>query len=298
MSWGSYDYYYKPYVSVADRRAKAAREMKKLEKKGRTISPVVIEGRQIARTFWGKAWCDHLESYADLRNRLERGRTYVRNGSVCDLQIESGKVTSYVCGSELYEVEIDITRLAAKRWDALRREVGGQVGSLVELLQGRLSSGVMAVMTRRDGGLFPDPREIRMKCSCPDFAFMCKHIAATLYGVGARLDHQPELLFKLRGVDHMELVAGAAADVETIAGGAAGAGGAKTIAADDLADVFGIDLAPVEATQSPPAPRRAAPTKGVRATGPARRKPATKTSAARPRKKAKRKANPRRQPRA
>jgi uncharacterized Zn finger protein len=258
MSWGYRgDYYYKPYVSVAKRRADAAKEMKRLAKEeGRTITPVVIEGRQIARTFWGKAWCDHLESYSDVYNRLERGRTYVRNGSVVDLQIDTGKVTAMVSGSDLYTVKVTIKPLAAKLWADLRQASAGQVGSLVELLQGKLSSGVMAVMTRRDGGLFPDPKQIEMSCSCPDFAWMCKHVAATLYGVGARLDHEPELLFKLRGVDHMDLIAAAADDVGAIAGEKApGRTRRKTIAADQLADVFGIDLGmPADEKTSPEAP--------------------------------------------
>jgi len=101
-------YGFRPYVPVAKRRAIAARELEKLRKKGRKISPVVLEGRTIARTFWGKAWCENLERYSDFENRLPRGRTYVRNGSVVDLQIERGQVRATVSGSELYTVRIDI----------------------------------------------------------------------------------------------------------------------------------------------------------------------------------------------
>src|SRR4051794_16812939 len=99
---------FRPYVPVAKRRAQAAREVQKRQKKGQTITPVVIEGRTIAKTFWGKAWCDNLESYSDYENRLPRGRTYVRNGSVVDLQIKQGKITALVSGSEMYEVAINI----------------------------------------------------------------------------------------------------------------------------------------------------------------------------------------------
>src|SRR6516165_2714205 len=95
---------FRPYVPVAQRRAQAAREVAKRQKKGQTVSPVVIEGRAIATTFWGKAWCDNLESYSDFANRLPRGRTYVRNGSVIDLQITPGQIKALVSGSEIYKV--------------------------------------------------------------------------------------------------------------------------------------------------------------------------------------------------
>jgi len=236
MSW----YYYKPYVSVAQRRANAAREVAKRQKKGETVSPVIIDGRKIVTTFWGMAWCKNLESYSDFSNRLPRGRTYVRNGSVVHLQIEPRKITALVSGSELYEVTIAVTALPGASWQAVKRHSAGQIGSLVELLQGRLSESVMDIVTRRDDGLFPKPREIKMSCTCPDWAGMCKHVAAVLYGVGARLDQQPELLFRLRQVDHLELIAEAVVSTPVRR---AAARGKKTIASRDLANVFGIELA-------------------------------------------------------
>ncbi|RME24731.1 MAG: hypothetical protein D6798_10500 [Deltaproteobacteria bacterium] len=157
-----------PYVPVAERRAKAARLASQLRKQGRTLCPVEIEGRTIAKTFWGKAWCTNLESYSDYSNRLPRGRTYARNGSVIDLQVTEGRVTALVSGSDMYDVEIGIDTLPPDRWEALRAESAGQIDSLVELLQGRLSKGVMEVVTRRGSGLFPSPREIHLSCSCPD----------------------------------------------------------------------------------------------------------------------------------
>jgi len=233
MSWWSF----RPYVSVAKRRANALREVKKMAKKGHKASPVEIAGRIIASTFWGKAWCDNLESYSDFSNRLPRGRTYVRNGSVVDLQVEPGKVTSLVSGSDLYRITVKIKPLASGCWKNVKSQCGGQIGSLVELLQGKLSKGVMEIVTRRDGGMFPSPSEIEMSCSCPDWAGMCKHVAATLYGIGNRLDHQPELLFKLRQVDHLELIDQAASPVSKPK-----LAKKKIIAADQLADVFGIEL--------------------------------------------------------
>jgi uncharacterized Zn finger protein len=245
---------FRPYVPVAQRRAQAAREVQKRRKKGQAITPVVIEGRTIARTFWGKAWCDNLESYSDYDNRLPRGRTYVRNGSVVDLQIHPGKVTALVSGSELYEVSINITPLPDKAWAGLKARCAGQIGSVVELLQGRLSKNVIALVTAHEGGLFPKPGEIKMSCSCPDWAGMCKHIAAVMYGVGARLDHQPELLFRLRKVDHLDLIE------EAVAGaGKQTATKKKTLAETDVAGIFGIEIAQAAAadTAEPPAkPKR------------------------------------------
>jgi uncharacterized Zn finger protein len=259
MGWYDYGGYggYPPYVSVAERRAKAKRELAKLAKKGYFARPVAIEGRQITTTFWGNSWCANLEGYSDFENRLPRGRTYVRNGSVIDLQIDAGRIEARVMGSSLYRVTIKIKPLAAASWTNVKSCCSGQIGSLVELLQGKLSRGVMDVVTRRDGGLFPKPAEIDMDCSCPDYAGMCKHVAAVLYGVGARLDGEPELLFKLRKVDHVELIAGAGAAAATVP---VSGGERRTIEADALADVFGIELdaapapVPVPVPVSAPAP--------------------------------------------
>ena len=226
------------YVSVATRRQRAAKLVEKMRKRGKSVSPIEIEGRKIAVTFWGNAWCKNLEAYSDYANRLPRGRTYVRNGSVVDLQIEKERVTALVSGSRMYKVDIAIKPLAKKRWSSIKSECGGKIDSLVELLQGSLSKGVMEVVTRKGEGLFPAPREISLSCSCPDWATMCKHVAATLYGVGARLDHEPELLFVLRGVDPAEMMEAAIKRPPTGAGFQRG----RVLEAADLSSVFGVDI--------------------------------------------------------
>src|SRR3974377_179941 len=190
---------YRPYVPMAKRRAQAAKEVEKLKKKGRVILPVVLEGRKIAQSFWGKAWCDNLERYSDFENRLPRGRTYVRNGSGVALQIAKGEVVAMVAGFDLYKIKIAIARVKTARRNAICRYCAGSIDSLVELLQGRLAKGVMDRVCREGDGLFPTPNEIKLNCSCPDWADMCKHVAAVLYGVGARLDEGPPLLFVLPG---------------------------------------------------------------------------------------------------
>ncbi len=235
----AYEYYgFAPYVPVRERRLRAAQKLAQLRRKGHDPKPIENVGRHIASTFWGKAWCGHLESYADFASRLPRGRTYVRNGSVIDLQISTGELRALVSGSEIYEARVRVEPLAPARWKWVRKECAGQIGTIVELLSGKLSSAVMEVLCHREKGLFPGAREIQMSCSCPDGAWLCKHLAAVLYGVGARLDEAPELLFTLRGVDGGELVAEA--------GRATGLATAKSadgaLGRENLAEIFGIEL--------------------------------------------------------
>jgi len=239
MSFRSH-YGFRPYVPVAKRRLQAQKAAKKLAGKGRALSPVQIEGRAIATTFWGQAWCKNLESYSDYANRLPRGRTYVRNGSVIDLQIAAGTVTALVQGSSLYTVKIKIAPLAAKRWTAFKKRCAGRVTNLLDLLQGRLSKEILADLTAHETGLFPAPAEIDLGCSCPDWADMCKHVAAALYGVGARLDHDPALFFTLREIDMQELITAASTAATNDLTGTATA---DTALADaDLAAIFGVEL--------------------------------------------------------
>ena len=221
------------YVTVAERR-RAAEQMAKSEaKKGRALLPVNIEGRAIATTFWGKAWCQHLEQFSDYSNRLPRGRTYARNGSVIHLEIDTGQITAMVSGSYTYHIDITIDPLPVKKWDALKSQCIGGIDSALELLQGKLSNSVMQTMCDRDNGLFPSPNEIRLACDCPDWADLCKHLAAVLYGIGARLDQSPELLFLLRGVDYQELISAELA-IDTSSGG--------TELSGDLSAIFGIEI--------------------------------------------------------
>jgi uncharacterized Zn finger protein len=237
MSWDS-DYEWRRYVTAPERRRQAARKIARLKKAGREVAPVEVAGRKIAATFWGVAWCENLEAYSDYSNRLPRGRTYLRNGSVIDLQIETRRVRALVSGSEVYEVAIGIEPLPRRRWAEIKSQCAGQIDSLVELLQGSISERVMEIVSRKRAGLFPSPREIALDCSCPDWAEMCKHVAATLYGVGARLDRDPELLFTLRGVDPAEMVEAA---IERPAR-AKRSRRAQALASDELSSVFGVDI--------------------------------------------------------
>jgi uncharacterized Zn finger protein len=233
-------YGWRPYVSVAQRRRQAASEMAKLKKKGHPVSPVVVEGRTIVKTFWGRAWCENLERYSDFENRLPRGRTYVRNGSVIDLQIAPGEIKALVSGSEIYKVQVKVSPVAKARWQSICKDCAGAIDSLIELLQGRFSKGVMERVCRQKTGLFPSPEEIQLSCSCPDWAEMCKHVAAVLYAIGARLDQQPDLIFRLHNVDEKELIAGAGTALPQAKKAPAAS---KVLGGEDLSVLFGLDMA-------------------------------------------------------
>jgi uncharacterized Zn finger protein len=275
------------YVSVAERRLKAERITARLSKKGSVLSPVTVDGRKIASTFWGKAWCDNLQSYRDYANRLERGRSYVRNGLVIDLQIAAHTVTAMVSGSSLYTVKITINEVPKAQWNAICADCAEGIDSLVELLQGRFSKGVMERICRQGSGLFPKPAEIKFSCSCPDHASMCKHVAASLLGVGARLDAKPELLFRLRGVDESDLVADIGLALPMAKKGPTAG---KVLESDDMAALFGLDMGepvvPAEAVPvtvvKPPTARKAAaeaPKPATRKSAPAKKKSGPKKPA-------------------
>ncbi|MBV8924741.1 MAG: SWIM zinc finger family protein [Bradyrhizobium sp.] len=269
-----FEYGWAPYVSVAERRRQAQRKIAELKKKQGSIAPVTIEGRTIARNFWGKAWCSNLERYSDFASRLPRGRSYVRNGCVVDLQITAGKIAAKVSGQELYEVTISIAPVAARRWQAICRDCSGTIDSLVELLQGRLAKSVMDRVCREGDGLFPAPAEIKLSCSCPDWADMCKHVAATLYGIGARLDQAPRLLFVLRGVDEGELLAGSG---QAMTRGKAAPAASAVLNDGDVVALFGIEMvdagepeipASAASSRKPSAKPKRAPKKTKRAPAP------------------------------
>lgn len=268
--YGRWDTFAQP--TVAEQRSRATAAVARLGKKGDALDPVRPIAGAIAKTFWGKAWCSHLESLGDYSNRLPRGRSYVRHGAVIDLRIEEGEVRARVQGSALYEIVITIRPVAAPRWKKLVSACGGSVGSIFDLMSGALPKPVIAKVTDPREGMFPLSGEISFDCSCPDYASMCKHVAATLYGVGARLDERPELLFVLRGADHHALVSEATARVVDQATAAPVT--AKLLDTDALSDVFGIALDGFDraATSAPvPEPTHAPTVTAGAATTPAKR---------------------------
>lgn len=258
---------WRPYVPVAKRKANSAAFAQKLAKKEkRQLAPVLIAGKKIAATFWGQAWMDNLEHYSDFANRLPRGRTYVRNGSVIDLCIERGLIKAIVSGSEIYRIKVAIDTLSSAAWKQIKRDCAHSIDSLIDLLSGKFDQGVMQRLTRADGGLFPKPNEIKMQCSCPDNATLCKHVAAVMYGVGARLDASPELLFTLRDVDHTDLIQQATSgkNIDRMLATSK----PDALGSQDLGELFGIEL-----EESSGAPNGAKPgkKKTVRPASPAKK---------------------------
>ena len=232
------------YVTVAEKRARAQRAVENLRKKNPDISPIVIEGRKLVRTWWGKAWNDNLERYSDYANRIERGRSYVRHGAVLDLKIAPGKITALVQGTDAkpYKIDIAIQLLDKTMWDTITKTCEGKIDSLQELLEGKFPKALTELFTEKGKGLFPAPKQISLNCSCPDWAVMCKHVAAVLYGVGARLDENPGLFFVLRDVNMDDLVAKAIADKSEILLRKSGQKSSRVIDNNDISAMFGIEM--------------------------------------------------------
>ncbi len=250
------------YVPVDERRAKAERKIKEMQKKNPDIRPVIIESRaSLARTWWGRAWNRNLEGYADYHNRIARGRSYVRHMAVIDLQINPGHVAARVMGSRAkpYSVDITIKPLPAKLWDAIVKDCAGELHSMQDLLAGNFPRSIGERFTSRKYGLFPSPGEITFDCSCPDWAYMCKHVAAVLYGIGARLDESPELFFTLRNAAVQELVASTVRGAREHLLNRAGQNRAEKMGNAELSDMFGIEMD--EAPAAKPAEQKKAPEK-------------------------------------
>jgi uncharacterized Zn finger protein len=231
-------------VSVGEKRVRARRKLEQLKKKHPGIRPVVIEGNTLVRTWWGKAWNGNLTKYADYSNRVGRGRSYVRHGAVLDLQIKPGQVSALVQGSRQspYTVTMQIKPISKAIWTEIRAACEGQLASLQELLEGRFPKGLAELFTAKGSGLFPSPKEIEFKCSCPDWAYMCKHVAAVLYGIGTRLDEDPSLFFVLRKMKMDDLITQAVRDKSARLLRQAKKKTSRVIDDADLGDVFGIDL--------------------------------------------------------
>lgn len=230
------------YVSAAEKKAKVNRSVEKFKKKNPDIEPVIIEGRTLAKSWWGKAWNLNLESYADYENRIARGKSYVRSNAVLDLKILKGQVVAKVQGSRAkpYDVEIIIDTLDNEKWEQVTALCNHRIDSLEQLIEGKFPKELEVLFTERKLGMFPSPKEIHFACSCPDWAYMCKHIAAVLYGVGARLDVNPMLFFELRAMDGQELVRKSMEKTLESMMKNAGTKSKREIAERDISNIFGL----------------------------------------------------------
>ncbi|MBC8180936.1 hypothetical protein H8E88_07415 [candidate division KSB1 bacterium] len=239
-----YDYGFPRYVSVGEKKAKAAKKLAQLKKKNKDINPIVLNGSKLTNTWWGKAWNKNLEAYADYSNRIGRGRSYVRHGAVLDLKIQAGKVTALVQGTESrpYSVEIDIESIPKTKWNKIKKACQGKLASVAKLIDGKFPKELQEIFTEKGSGLFPKPSEINFDCSCPDWASMCKHVAAALYGIGSRLDENPSLFFILRKVKIDDLVSEVAKDKSKSMLSKAKTKTSRVIDDSDVSKMFGIDI--------------------------------------------------------
>lgn len=165
--------------------------------------PIIIEGRTISSSWWGKAWCDNIDIYADFDNRLPRGRNYVRSGCVVDLKIEYGVIRALVVGSrpQPYRVQINIKPFSDNEVKAFEEKCRNNFESVEDFINGRFPDSFKEYFISSSLNLFPKVKEMKFSCSCPDWAVLCKHVAAVLYGIGRKLDDDPMLLLRLRGID-------------------------------------------------------------------------------------------------
>jgi len=229
-------------VTAAEKKEKANRSIAKLKKKDPSIEPIIIEGRTLVKSWWGKAWNLNLESYADYENRIARGKSYVRNNMVLDLRINKGKVMAKVQGSRAkpYYVEILIDALSDEKWEYVTSLCNHSIDSLEQLIEGKFPKELDVLFKEKKYGIFPSPKEIQFNCSCPDWASMCKHVAAVLYGIGSRLDSNPMLFFELRDIDSQELVKKSVEQkLESMLKNASKKS-KREIAEKDISDIFGL----------------------------------------------------------
>lgn len=230
------------YVPVAQKKKNNEAQLEKLKKQQSNLQPVSIKGTKLASNWWGIAWNKNLESYSDYANRLPRGRSYVRHGAVLDLQITKGRILALVSGSgrKPYEIEIKIEPMSKPAWDKLITACEGKIDSLGELVEGKFPKALGTIFTDKQNGLFPTPKEIKLACSCPDWASMCKHVAAVLYGIGVRLDENPELFFTLRSIDIAQFIESTAIDMAEAMIKKANKGSARIIQDEDMGDLFDL----------------------------------------------------------
>lgn len=232
----------------AEAAERIAEEIERRRERGEPFQQLHVASKRgdLCGEFWGKTWCENLEAYSDYEGRLPRGKSYLRAGNVYDLTIDPGEIFAYVTGAEIYEVLIKIDAVEAEHLDQLKADCAGKIGSVLDLLSGKLGPAVLAALTDLDAGLIPKPDEIHFSCSCPDWAGMCKHVAATLYAVGVQLDSRPELLFTLREADQHEL-----AEAAAVGAGAIAESDAETetgdLTPDGLSALFGIEISEPEA---------------------------------------------------
>lgn len=241
MSRGFNDFSRYSQISIEELKERASSSITKAGKKGKNYEPVQVSGRKICQHWWGQAWCENLEQYADYASRIDRGKRYVRSGAVVDLQIQNGKIEAKVQGSQRapYKVEIMISPLSKERCQEIEEKCGKRIANMESLIQGDFPDEMKELFIG-EKGLFPTPREIYFHCSCPDWAVMCKHVAAAMYGIGVKVDQNPFYFFRLRGIDVESFIRVAVANkVESMLANAE-LPSKRILETEDVTDLFGV----------------------------------------------------------
>lgn len=234
---------FQPYKIPTATELEKKKEKSRTRLRGHDLKPIVIEGKTLGRTWWGKAWNQNLESYADYSNRVGRGKTYVRQGMVIHLNIEEAQVFGLVQGRKKapYEILVKIEPSTEDDIKAIGEISRQHVESFESLLHGEFPKELEVLFTRKGFGLFPSPKEIDFYCSCPDHAYMCKHVAAVLYGIGSRLDEDPQLFFTLRQINGINFIKESIDVVLTDMLNGAGVKTERTISEEKAKRLFGFD---------------------------------------------------------
>ncbi len=223
---------------------------------------MLVPGRKMmhfGRTWWGQQWLAALDDI-DFSNRLPRGRRYAGNGSVRSIAIDDTAVTAHVKGSRPspYRVEVALTSYSESQRQFVLEVVESSPVLLSRLLNRQLPAPVLTLLEERGIRLFPGSwQDMTARCSCPDVALPCKHIAAVIYLIANEIDKDPFLVFALHGLDLPRALAARAgvrpAALATLPAVSAGWSEASTIAGSEPpdSDAFtGIDLSRVPALES------------------------------------------------
>lgn len=163
----------------------------------------------IGETWWSKRWISVLESF-NMGTRLTRGRSYARQGQVISIDVELGQVKAKVQGSmpKPYNVKIGLQPLSSQDWEKVIEAMASQALFAAKLLAGEMPQNIEEAFGAVHLSLFPTSlKDLDTKCSCPDYANPCKHIAAVYYLLAERFDEDPFLIFKLRGRTKEQIIA-------------------------------------------------------------------------------------------
>jgi uncharacterized Zn finger protein len=170
---------------------------------------------KFSRTWWGDRFIQALEQFTD-DGRLQRGRSYARGGKVLNFEIDKNHITAQVKGSinpyfgvykePTYHISIEIKPIAKLSWNQAIQNLSSKASVVSRMLLNEVPENIEDNFSDLGLNLLPhSSKDFTTRCSCPDYANPCKHIAGVYYLVASQLDNNPFLLFELRGLSKTEL---------------------------------------------------------------------------------------------